>query len=354
MFGEMSFLSGAVACASVVAEVETEVWQIKKSTIDAVVSASGFGQRASFHKHLATYLSARVRQLTSMVADNVAARSGELTLQEVLSNAVFFSLFQRFVTERKLVDPQLLFFLQDLNDFLQLPANDDMLPAARKLHARYLQGDSPTVRLERSVGADVAELLKSDTMPPRDLFAPALTAVLGQLQQSTYKLFQQSPSFQPLLDLKAKENQVPEVCDFKLLQILGEGYEGKVLHTRKKDTGCMYALKVLDKPVLASRSRRWQLHASRELECLIACDHPYIVRIAYAFQTPQYLYMVQEHVPNHTMSSYLDAHEGRGVREVEIRFMVAQLVLALAHMHAKQARPAATPNQMAAETISAP
>ena len=137
MFGEMSFLSGAVACASVVAEVETEVWQIKKSTIDAVVSASGFGQRASFHKHLATYLSARVRQLTSMVADNVAARSGELTLQEVLSNAVFFSLFQRFVTERKLVDPQLFFFLQDLNDFLQLPANDDMLPAARKLHALY-------------------------------------------------------------------------------------------------------------------------------------------------------------------------------------------------------------------------
>ena len=59
-------------------------------------------------------------------------------------------------------------------------------------------------------------------------------------------------------------------------------------------------------------------------------------------------------MPNHTMSSYLDAHEGRGVREVEIRFMVAQLVLALAHMHAKQARPAATPNQMAARTISAP
>ena len=37
---------------------------------------------------------------------------------------------------------------------------------------------------------------------------------------------------------------------------------------RKKDTGVMYALKVLDKQILASRSRRWQLHASRELACL--------------------------------------------------------------------------------------
>ena len=55
----------------------------------------------------------------------------------------------------------------------------------------------------------------------------------------------------------------------------------------------MYALKVLDKAVLCSRSKRWQLHASRELECLISCDHPYIVNLAYSFQTPQYLYMVQ-------------------------------------------------------------
>jgi len=108
-----------------------------------------------------------------------------------------------------------------------------------------------------------------------------------------------------------------------------------VLQVRKKDCGCMYALKVLDKVVLASRSRRWQLHCSRERECLIACDHPYIVRILYAFQTPQYLYMVQEHVPNHTLAGYLEAHDGRPVAEAEVRFMVAQLALALAHMHAR-------------------
>ena len=66
-------------------------------------------------------------------------------------------------------------------------------------------------------------------------------------------------------------------------------YEGKVLQARKKDCGVMYALKVLDKKILASRSRRWQLHCSRELECLKACSHPYVVGLSYAFQTPQVL-----------------------------------------------------------------
>ena len=42
--------------------------------------------------------------------------------------------------------------------------------------------------------------------------------------------------------------QVPLVGDFKLLQILGEGYEGKVLQARKKDCGVCYALKVGSPP----------------------------------------------------------------------------------------------------------
>jgi serine/threonine protein kinase len=64
-----------------------------------------------------------------------------------------------------------------------------------------------------------------------------------------------------------------------------------------------------------------------------ACDHPYVVPIHYSFQTPQFLYMVQEHVPNHTLARYLEKHEGKPMREEEVRFMTGQLVCALAHMH---------------------
>ncbi len=69
--------------------------------------------QALFYKHLGTYLAARVRQLTAMVAENFATVGGEIKLEEVLGNTVFFSLFKRFLTERNLVDNKLLFFLQD-------------------------------------------------------------------------------------------------------------------------------------------------------------------------------------------------------------------------------------------------
>ena len=166
------------------------------------------------------------------------------------------------------------------------------------------------------------------------MFAPVLAVVLSSLQVNAYRLFSQSTAFQPLLDLKAREEQVPMVTDFKLLQILGEGYEGKVLQARKKDCGVCYALKVLDKTLLASRSRRWQMHCSRELECLIACNHPYVVGLAYSFQTPQYLYMIQEYLPNHTLASYLDEHQGQPVQIKQLR-VIAQLTCGLAHIHSK-------------------
>ena len=334
VFGEMSFLNGDVACASVVAEVDTEVWQIKAASIESMLTSSGTALQGAFYKHLATYLTDRVRQLTEMVGDALTARGGEIALEEVLSNPVFFSLFKRFLTEEKLVDSQLLYFMAELNEYLEMPANDHLLKFARKIAQKYLHGATP-MPTAPGVVADIDALLASDTLPPRDIFTPVLNEVYGTLSKSAYRLFQQSTAFQPLLELKAKSAEVPKVQGFKMLQILGEGYEGKVLQVRKKDCGCMYALKVLDKVVLASRSRRWQLHCSRERECLIACDHPYIVRILYAFQTPQYLYMLQEHVPNHTLAGYLEAHDGRPVAEAEVRFMVAQLALALAHMHAR-------------------
>ena len=92
---------------------------------------------------------------------------------------------------------------------------------------------------------------------------------------------------------------------------------------------------MLDKTILASRSRRWQLHCSRELDCLKECNHPYVVGLAYSFQTPQYLYMVQEYLPNHTLASYLDAHEGQPVAIDELRFCLAQLTCGLAHIHTR-------------------
>ena len=333
VFGEMSFLTGEVACANVVAELDCEINQIKAANIEGMLTSEGAASQATFYWHLATYLTARVRQLTAMVGESLASRGSEVSLEEVLSNAVFFSIFQKYLAEHKLVDGKVLPFMQELNSYLDCATG--ALTMARDIAGKYLVGEG-SVAANKEVVALISAQLAKEEPPPRDLFTPVLAEVYGALSKNAFKLFQQSAAFQPCLELKAKETQVSNVAEYKLLQILGEGYEGKVLQARKKDCGCMYAVKVLDKVLLSQRSRRWRLHCSRERECLIECDNPYIVRMIYCFQTPQYLYMVQEHVPSHTMAEYLVAHDGKPVEEEGVRFMVAQLALALSHMHEKQ------------------
>ena len=193
--------------------------------------------------------------------------------------------------------------MQELNEYLELPKTVALVGVARAIHQKYLAAPAGTPGTGRAapIGVDKEVLATIDiqpttltshlaspltshlaspltshlspltsplspptphlsqvlatieeqlhgasagAVPPRDIFTPVLSEVYGSLQKSAFKLFQQSPSFQPLLDLKAKEIKVDTVANYKLLQILGEGYEGKVLQARKKDCGCMYAVKV--------------------------------------------------------------------------------------------------------------
>ena len=333
VFGEMSFLNGDVACASVVAEVDTEVWQIKAASIESMLTSSGTALQGAFYKHLATYLTDRVRQLTEMVGDALTARGGEIALEEVLSNPVFFSLFKRFLTEEKLVDSQLLYFMAELNEYLEMPANDHLLKFARKIAQKYLHGATP-IRPLRASSPTSTRSSRRTRCRRATSSRPCSTRCTARCRSRRTASSSSPPRSSRCSSSRRSRPRCRRCRASRCCRSSARGTR-KVLQVRKKDCGCMYALKVLDKVVLASRSRRWQLHCSRERECLIACDHPYIVRILYAFQTPQYLYMLQEHVPNHTLAGYLEAHDGRPVAEAEVRFMVAQLALALAHMHAR-------------------
>ena len=55
-----------------------------------------------------------------MVGDSLASRGSEISLEEVLSNAVYFSIFQKYLNEHKLVDGKLLPFMQELSLTLTL------------------------------------------------------------------------------------------------------------------------------------------------------------------------------------------------------------------------------------------
>ena len=88
IFGEMSFLNGDVACATVVAEEPCDLYQIRASTVESLLSDGGIATQAAFFRHLGTYLTHRVRQLTSVVGEALASRVTEIPIEEACKSRV--------------------------------------------------------------------------------------------------------------------------------------------------------------------------------------------------------------------------------------------------------------------------
>ena len=78
--------------------------------------------------------------------------------------------------------------------------------------------------------------------------------------------------------------------DFQLLKVIGKGSFGKVMQVRKKDTGKIYAMKVLQKEAIINRNQ--VIHTRSEKSILQMVQHPFIVCLHYAFQTRDKLYMI--------------------------------------------------------------
>lgn len=62
-------------------------------------------------------------------------------------------------------------------------------------------------------------------------------------------------------------------------------------------------------------------------------NHPFIINLHYAFQTPNYLYLALDYCPGKDLSFHLAREMSFG--EDETRIYVAELLLAIDHLHSK-------------------
>lgn len=117
--------------------------------------------------------------------------------------------------------------------------------------------------------------------------------------------------------------------DFELLNVIGKGSFGKVMQVKKKDDGQIYAMKVLRKEAIIARKQ--VTHTKAEKSILQKIQHPFIVRLHYAFQTKDKLYMILDYVNGGELFFHLKK-EGR-FPENRVKFYAAQIVCAMAHLH---------------------
>ena len=129
--------------------------------------------------------------------------------------------------------------------------------------------------------------------------------------------------------LSAYTNKKLSVNDFSTIKVIGKGSYGKVLLVKKNDDGKIYAMKVLKKKAMIKRNQVTHIKAERKIMELI--DHPFIVKLRYAFQTPQKLYMVMDYCPGGELFFHIQRVER--FNEEAVKFYGAQLALALDHLH---------------------
>eukprot|EP00030_Apusomonadida_sp_AF-17_P000643 a175486_287.p1 GENE.a175486_287~~a175486_287.p1 ORF type:complete len:475 (-),score=239.81 a175486_287:1-1392(-) len=119
------------------------------------------------------------------------------------------------------------------------------------------------------------------------------------------------------------------VESFDLLKVLGKGSFGKVMLVSKKDTGCLYAMKVLSKDAIIQRDE--VEHTRAEQRVLGRINHPFIVGLKFSFQSDAKLYLILDYINGGELFFHLQ-QEVRFSPE-RCQFYTAELACALEYLH---------------------
>ncbi|XP_039540963.1 ribosomal protein S6 kinase alpha-3 isoform X3 [Pimephales promelas] len=181
------------------------------------------------------------------------------------------------------------------------------------------------------------------TKPWTLVFGEAVIRLLQCRLKALRRLFQRQPERFPC---RAEEVSVKEISithlvkegsekadpqQFELRKVLGQGSFGKVFLVKKTtgpDAGQLYAMKVLKKATLKVRDR---VRTKMERDILVEVNHPFIVKLHYAFQTEGKLYLILDFLRGGDLFTRLSKEVM--FTEEDVKFYLAELALALDHLH---------------------
>ena len=132
---------------------------------------------------------------------------------------------------------------------------------------------------------------------------------------------------------KKKNMAKKEICleDFELLKVLGRGAFGKVILCQKLDSKKYYAVKILSKQNIVETDQLE--HTKAEKKILQHVNHPFLVNLEYAFQTPEKLYFVMEFMRGGELFQHL--RKSKRFSEKRAKFYTACIVSGISFLHNK-------------------
>ena len=111
--------------------------------------------------------------------------------------------------------------------------------------------------------------------------------------------------------------------------MIGRGSFGKVYMVKKKTDGAIYAMKSLKKDQIIRTKQVGNTKVERDIMQMV--NHPFIVKLHFAFQNTEKLYFVCDFLNGGELFYHL-CNQIR-FSEDRARFYAAEIILALEHLH---------------------
>jgi len=116
---------------------------------------------------------------------------------------------------------------------------------------------------------------------------------------------------------------------FSLLEKVGSGAFGAIFKVALKSTSEIYAMKAISKRFLFKTKQL--KYAKAECQILKQMNHPFIVKMHFAFQTPKYVYFILDFCTGGDLSMHISNKQI--FKEEEARIYICELILAIEYLH---------------------
>jgi CRP-like cAMP-binding protein/tRNA A-37 threonylcarbamoyl transferase component Bud32 len=133
--------------------------------------------------------------------------------------------------------------------------------------------------------------------------------------------------------IELEEEVLIEFSDLKAIAVLGSGTFGRVSLVQHKQSKAVYALKAMHKSSVVKHKQ--QSNVINEKKVMVACKHPYVLRLYQTYKDEKKLYMLLEFIQGGELFSVLHHAKGDGIPDKSAQFYGAGIILAIAHLHSK-------------------
>lgn len=262
---------------------------------------------------------------------------GHLELRTILEDPISQNSLGRYANSIKVLDVFMCWV--DIQEYKSIPSESYRRSKALHIYHKYIKPDATLMipKLSFQEREQIRETLTQSRNDPslltEDFYNNAQHICFEAMYHSIFVPFRNTIEYIKLKErIKKKYNRV-KLKHFDFYEKIGEGGFGFVVHCRKKSTGKHYAMKIQLKSGMIQSFHDNPAKANIEKLAFVTCQHPFIVRLEYAFQTDSLAMMVLELSTAGDLNKSLLNSPKQRLPEDRVRFYVAEIILALAYLH---------------------